>query len=158
MASLSLISCASIKDIYNTPTFSENGSLHCVIETSGGTSKKIEFNPETKTFEIDQRNGADRVIPFLPYPANYGFIPSTLSDRSLGGDGDAFRHITLVESIPTGIVVEAIPIAMLKLLDKREYNYKVICVPSDPKKRIIEATTYAQFVKKYGKAKDIIES
>jgi inorganic pyrophosphatase len=158
LLSLSLTNCNSTKEIYTTPAFSESGALHCVIEIPGGTSKKIEFNSETKAFEIDQRNGADRIIPFLPYPANYGFIPSTVSDRSLGGDGDALDILLIAESIPTGTVVEAIPIAMLKLLDKGEYDYKVICVPSDPKKRIINATTYAQFVKKYSKAKDIIES
>ncbi len=158
VTSLLLINCTTTKDIYSTPTFSENGALHCVIEIPGGTNKKIEFNTETKTFEIDQRNGTDRIIPFLPYPANYGFIPSTLSDRSLGGDGDALDILLISEALPTGTIIEAIPIGMLKLLDQGEYDYKVICVPNDPKKRIIDATTYAQFLEKYSKAKDIIES
>lgn len=158
LISLSLIHCTSIKDIYNTPTFSENGSIHCIIEIPGGTNKKVEFNPKTKTFEIDQRNGADRIIPFLPYPANYGFIPSTLSDYSVGGDGDALDILLISESLPTGSIVEAIPIGMLKLLDNGEYDYKVICVPSDSNKRIITATTYLQFTETYPAAKEIIES
>lgn len=141
-----------------TPTFSENGSLHCVIEIPGGTNKKIEYTTETKTFEIDQRNGTDRMIPFLPYPANYGFIPSTLSDRSLGGDGDALDILLISEALPTGTIVEAIPIGMLKLLDNGEYDYKIICVPFDPKKRIITATTFKAFSEKYTHAKDIIAS
>lgn len=153
-----LINCTSMKDMYTTPTFSQNGTLHCVIEIPGGTNKKIEFNAETKAFEIDQRNGTDRIIPFLPYPANYGFIPSTLSDRSSGGDGDALDILFISEALPTGTIVEAIPIGMLKLLDQGESDYKIICVPSDPKKRIIDATTYTQFLEKYSKAKDIIES
>ena len=156
--SLLFINCATKKDIYNTPTFSENGALQCIIEIPGGTNKKIEYHVESKTFEIDQRNGTDRVISFLPYPANYGFIPSTLSDRSLGGDGDALDILLISEALPTGTIIETIPIGMLKLLDNEQYDYKIICVPYDPEKRIIDVTTYAQFVKKYSKAKDIIES
>ncbi|MEP0263150.1 inorganic diphosphatase [Dokdonia sp.] len=158
LISLSLIHCTSVKDIYNTPTFSENGAIHCVIEIPGGTSKKVEFNPKTKTFEIDQRNGTDRIISFLPYPANYGFIPSTLSDHALGGDGDALDILLISESLPTGSIVEIIPIGMLKLLDNGEYDYKIICVPSDSNMRIITATNYDEFISKYSKAKDIIES
>lgn len=37
------------------------------------------------------------------------------------------------EALSTGTNVEAIPIGMLKLLDKAEYDYKIICVPNDPK-------------------------
>lgn len=152
------IHCSSKNDIYTTPTFSKDGILQVVIEIPGGTNKKIEYNPKTKTFEIDQRNGTDRIIPFLPYPANYGFIPSTVSDISSGGDGDALDILLLSESLPTGSIIEVIPIGMLKLLDNKEFDYKIICVPNDPSKRIIDATTYKEFIKKYSKAKDIIES
>jgi len=152
------IHCSSKNDIYTTPTFSKDGILQVVIEIPGGTNKKIEYNPKRKTFEIDQRNGTDRIIPFLPYPANYGFIPSTLSDQLLGGDGDSLDVLLISESIATGSIVEVIPIGVLKLLDNEEYDYKIICVPSNPNKRIIEATTYLQFTKTYPVAKEIIES
>ena len=155
---LSIIGCTSKKDIYNTSTFSKDGTLNCVIEIPAGTNKKIEYNTKTNTFEVDQRNGKDRIISFLSYPGNYGFIPSTLSDNSKGGDGDALDMLLISESIPTGTIVEVIPIGMLKLLDNGEYDYKIICVPSDSQKRIIDATTYTVFSKKYSHAKDIIES
>lgn len=160
---LSLLLCIQCQpmektEIYNLPTYTANQHIQVVIEIPAGTSKKIEFNTTSKQFEIDQRDGKDRVIPFLPYPGNYGFIPSTISDRSLGGDGDALDILLISESTATGSVVEAIPIGILKLLDKGEYDYKIICVPSDPTKRIIAATTYTEFVGTYSKAKDIIES
>ena len=153
-----LTNCAPKNDVYNTPTFSKEGALHGVIEIPGGTNKKIEFNPKTHSFEVDQRDGKDRIISFLPYPANYGFIPSTLSDPSQGGDGDALDILLISESIPTGSIIETIPIAMLKLFDNEEYDYKIICVPKNPKKRIIDATTFDGFSKKYIHAKDMIES
>lgn len=132
--------------------------MQVVIEIPGGTNKKIEYNSKTKTFEIDQRNGTDRIIPFLPYPANYGFIPSTVSDTSSGGDGDALDILLLSESLSTGSIVEVIPIGMFKLLDNKEFDYKIICIPNDPNKRIIDATTYDEFIGKYSEAKNIIES
>lgn len=153
-----LTNCTSKIDVYNTPTFSKEGALHGVIEIPGGTNKKIEFNPETHSFEVDQRDGKDRIISFLPYPANYGFIPSTLSDSSQGGDGDALDILLISESTPTGSIIEAIPIAMLKLFDNGAYDYKIICVPKDPKKRIIKATTYKSFSEEYMHAKNMIES
>lgn len=152
------IQCSSKNDIYTTPTFSKDGLLQVIIEIPGGTNKKIEYNPETKTFEVDQRNGTDRIISFLPYPANYGFIPSTVSDTSSGGDGDALDILLVSESLPTGSIIEVIPIGMLKLLDNKEFDYKIICIPNDPSKRIIDATTYEELITKYSKAKDIIES
>ncbi|WP_299674554.1 inorganic diphosphatase [uncultured Dokdonia sp.] len=150
--------CTPKDNIYTTPTFSKNGTINCVIEIPGGTNKKIEFNPKTHLFEIDQRDGKDRIISFLPYPANYGFIPSTHSDPAKGGDGDALDILLLSEAVPTGSIVEVIPIAMLKLLDNGEFDYKIICIPSDPKKRIIDASTYTIFSEKYIHAKNSIES
>ena len=155
---VSIVGCTSKKDIYTTPTFSKDGSLNCVIEIPAGTNKKIEFNTKTNSFEVDQRNGEDRIISFLPYPGNYGFVPSTLSNTSKGGDGDALDILLISESLPTGTIVEVIPIGLLKLLDNGEYDYKIICTPKDSKKRIIDATTYSAFSKKYSHAKDIIAS
>lgn len=158
LIAFSITSCSSAKDIYTTSTFSKDGVLQCIIEIPGGTNKKIEFNTKTHSFEVDQRDGKDRIISFLPYPANYGFIPSTFSDPSKGGDGDALDILLISESMPTGSIVEVIPIAVLKLLDKGEYDYKIICVPNNPKQRIIDAINYNSFSGKYIEVKNIIES
>lgn len=158
ITSLFIISgCSSTKNVYNTPAFSKNNALNSVIEISAGTNKKIEYNTTARKFEVDQRGGKDRIISFLSYPANYGFIPSTFSDPKKGGDGDALDIIVICEALPTGTIIETIPIGMLKLVDNGEYDYKIIAIPKDLSKRIIDVTSYEEFIKKYSKAKDILE-
>lgn len=152
------IACSKQKDSYHTPTFSDNGLLNSVIEIPAGTNKKIEYNPVTASFEIDQRNGKDRIINFLPYPGNYGFIPSTKAAIDQGGDGDALDVLIIAESLPTGTILEIIPIGMLQLLDNGELDYKIIAVPAQEQLRIINVTTYAALIEKHNMVKTSIEN
>ena len=150
-------SCNSNIDYYNIPLYSENNRLQAVVEIPAGTNKKIEVNTETSAFEVDQKNGKDRVIDFLPYPGNYGFIPSTYSDPNTGGDGDALDVLIISESLPTGSVVEIEPLGMLKLIDEGEIDYKIIAVPAGASDGIISAKTFQEFESMYPEAKAIIE-
>ena len=143
--------------MYNIPAYSKSGHLNCIIEIPAGTNKKIEYNKTVKAFEIDQRDGQDRVISFLPYPGNYGYISATFSDPKKGGDGDGLDVLIISEAIPTGSVVEAIPLGMLKLIDAGEYDYKIICIPADPTLQTVTATTFEELQNKYPGLLDIIQ-
>lgn len=88
------------------PLYSSNGVLNVFIEIPGGTNKKFEYNVGSNTFEIDQKDGKDRVVNYLPYLVNYGYFPSTYSDPEKGGDGDAIDVLLISECIPTGSVIE----------------------------------------------------
>ena len=68
--------------------------VQVVVEIPAGTNQKIEFDYKDGTFKVDQIDGKDRVIDFLPYPGNYGFVPGTLMDKERGGDGDAAAMAT----------------------------------------------------------------
>ena len=61
-------------DYVQLPAFTENGT-NAVIENPAGTNTFIKFDPQTDRF-IKQK-GANQVIDFLPFAANYGFIPGT---------------------------------------------------------------------------------
>lgn len=63
----------------------------------------------------------------------------------------------LSESLRTGKVLEIVPIAILKLIDNGETDYKIIAVPKENDKRIINATTYTELTKNYPKLLEIIE-
>jgi inorganic pyrophosphatase len=67
------------------------------IEIPAGTKQKWEFNDETGEIEKDYKDEKERIIQFLPYPGNYGFIPETLA-----GDGDPIDVIDLDESEQRG--------------------------------------------------------
>jgi inorganic pyrophosphatase len=98
-------------------------SLNVVIEVpTGGEPVKYEF---------DKASGAlfvDRILHTpMRYPANYGFVPHTLSP-----DGDPLDALVVARSpfIP-GCVVRARPIAVLNLEDEHGGDEKLLCVPDD---------------------------
>ncbi len=140
------------------PTFSELGNLHAVIEIPAGTNHKYEYNKQLLQFEQDQRDGVPRMVRFLPYPVNYGFIPSTRMDKDRAGDGDPLDVLLLAESMPTGTLIEVLPIGLLKLKDTGELDHKVLAVPVDPALRIIDATDWNSFQLYYSAIRHILET
>jgi inorganic pyrophosphatase len=107
------------------------GVMRAVIEIPAGTVDKRQYDIATNTFPIDKRNGVPRRIGFLPYPANYGFIPGTRMDKAQGGDGDALDVFVLCTAQPSGTVMEVEPIGIIELLDAGERDDKLIALPVD---------------------------
>ena len=93
------------------------------IEIPAGTKQKWEFNFETGEMEKDYKDGKERIIQFLPYPGNYGFIPETLA-----GDGDPIDVIDLDEAEKRGELKEVRIIGALDFEDKKEEDIKFIGV------------------------------
>jgi inorganic pyrophosphatase len=143
-------------DYYSLSSLAGEG-INVVVEIPAGTNHKIEFNAQTGKFENDVEDGRIRVVDFLPYPGNYGFIPSTLMDLERGGDGDPLDVLLICESVPTGTVIEALPVAALLLKDRGQIDTKIIAVPIDVERRIITAANFEEFLIKYDTAKKIIE-
>ncbi len=82
-------------------------------------------------YELDKSSGALFVDRFLhtsmQYPANYGFIPHTLSD-----DGDPV-DVLVISQIPVvaGCVIRCRPIGALRMKDEAGPDEKIIAVPVD---------------------------
>ncbi len=152
-----IISCDRKLDYYNVSVQSNNGNFNAVIEIPAGTNKKIEYNNLSKTFEVDLKNGKDRIVQFLPYIGNYGYIPSTFSNPKEGGDGDALDVLVLSENVETGTIIEIEPIAVLKLLDKGEIDYKIIAIPANKTTQIIKVDLGDNFLIDYPAVKTMIE-
>ena len=85
-------------------------------------------------YEVDHVTGRLRLDRYLytpmGYPADYGFIEDTL-----GEDGDPLDALVLLpESVHPGVIVEARPVAMFKMVDDAGGDDKVLCVPAgDPR-------------------------
>jgi inorganic pyrophosphatase len=98
-------------------------SLNVIIE--------VPLGGEPVKYEFDKRSGAlfvDRILHTpMRYPANYGFVPHTLSP-----DGDPIDALVISRTpfIP-GCVVRARPIAVLNLEDEHGGDEKLVCVPMD---------------------------
>ena len=98
-------------------------SLNVIIE--------VPVGGEPVKYELDKASGAlfvDRILHTpMRYPANYGFVPHTLSP-----DGDPLDALVIARSpfVP-GAVVRARPIAVLNLEDEHGGDEKLVCVPDD---------------------------
>jgi inorganic pyrophosphatase len=92
---------------------------------------EIPMNGPPVKYEVDKTTGALFVDRFMStamfYPANYGYIPQTLS---LDGDPVDVLVVTPVP-LQTGTVISCRPVGMLKMTDESGEDAKLIAVPSD---------------------------
>lgn len=146
-----LASCQT--DYAALPTYNGKKQLQAVIEVPAGSSTKLHYNRQTKAFEAEQQAGQDRIIPFLPYPANFGFIPSTETNAQK----KPLEVIVLAGSVASGTVMEVIPLGVLQLETAGELDHKIIAVPARPSERSINASDYNSFTADYPAAKAILQ-
>lgn len=100
----------------------DGGVINVVVEIPAGSAHKIEWNRKLGVMQLD------RVEPAIfAKPTNYGFIPQTLDE-----DGDELDALVITaEPLPTGIVLQARVIGVMKFSDDGEVDDKIIAVPAD---------------------------
>ncbi len=97
--------------------------INVIIEVPSGSSPV--------KYEFDKDSGAIFVDRFLStamfYPANYGFIPHTLS-----GDGDPC-DVLVISHLPVvpGSVIRSCPVGVLMMEDEAGQDEKIIAVPHE---------------------------
>ncbi len=95
--------------------------VNVIVEVPhGGHPVKYEMDKESGTLFVDRF-----IHTAMQYPANYGFIPHTLSD-----DGDPV-DVLVVSRIPVvpGAVVRVRPIGVLMMTDEAGQDEKILAVP-----------------------------
>lgn len=96
--------------------------VNAIVEIPTGSRIKYEIDHETGLVHVD------RVLysPFH-YPAEYGFIPSTLAP-----DGDPCDVLVLINGATyPGVVIRARPVGVLRMHDDKGQDDKVLCVAAD---------------------------
>ena len=95
-----------------------------VIEISMSSKKKYELDKESGMLILDRV-----LFTSTHYPANYGFIPKTLSQ-----DGDPLDVLVLCqEHLDPLTLVECYPIGVIKMIDEESVDEKIIAIPfGDP--------------------------
>ena len=92
---------------------------------------EIPMHSDPVKYEVDKETGALFVDRFMStpmfYPANYGYIPNTLSE-----DGDPV-DVLVVTPYPlmSGSVIEARPVGVLNMTDEKGPDAKILAVPKD---------------------------
>lgn len=110
----------------------ENGSINVVVEIPAGTIDKWEINKLSGVLEWERINPDSlRQVKYLPYPANYGFIPRTWLPALDGGDDDPLDVILLGASVQRGSVIESRVLGVIRILDRGEQDDKLIAVATD---------------------------
>ncbi|MDE5071288.1 MAG: inorganic diphosphatase [Trichodesmium sp. St16_bin4-tuft] len=112
-------------DLSLIPAQPKPGLINVLIEITGGSKNKYEFDKDLQAFALD------RVLySSVQYPYDYGFVPNTLAN-----DGDPLDGIVIMDE-PTfpGCVIPARPIGMLEMIDGGDRDEKILCVPDkDPR-------------------------
>lgn len=109
---------------------SDESLIDVLIEIPAGSAEKWEVSKRDHVLRWERNaRGQGRVIQYLPYPVNYGFVPKTLMARVHGGDGDALDAMVLGASMPKGRSIQGRVIAVLRLLDHGAKDDKLVVVP-----------------------------
>ncbi len=137
--------------------FTSDSLVHVVIEIPAGTNQKWEVNKVTGAIEWEQLTPDSlRIIDYLAYPANYGFVPQTLLPEAAGGDGDPVDVFVLGPSIDRERIVKVRIIGMIHMLDDGELDSKLLAVDvNNP--HGFNVKTYEMLLNEYPGALEIIK-
>jgi inorganic pyrophosphatase len=96
--------------------------IDVVVEIPRGSRNKYEFDHEAHVFRLDRR-----LFTATAYPADYGFVPDTLSE-----DGDPLDAMVLLDE-PTfpGCYVRSRPVGVFWMTDDAGPDAKILCVPAN---------------------------
>jgi inorganic pyrophosphatase len=115
-----------IHAVNDPPYRNADGTYNMVVEIPAGTNEKWQADPVTGQFYHDKIDGVPRVINYLAYPFNYGFIPQTVLSKRTGGDGDPLDAIILTSAKARGSVNTMRVIGALHLVERGEIDTKII--------------------------------
>jgi len=113
--------------VFPNPIFEEDykssidQNYNFFIEIPAGTKEKWEVNKLTGKLSIQETKKGKRIIDFISYPGNYGFIPQTVA-----GDGDPIDVIDLDQSGIRGSTISVKIIGGLFFKDKKETDIKLV--------------------------------
>jgi inorganic pyrophosphatase len=97
--------------------------INVIIEIPANSSPvKYEFDKDTNSLIVDRFMSSP-----MFYPANYGFVPQTLSD-----DGDP-ADVLVITPYPLvhNCVIKARPVGVLRMTDDGGVDAKILAVPID---------------------------
>jgi inorganic pyrophosphatase len=114
---------AQTNPINENEYINNDGTFNFYIEIPAGSKKKWEVNKKTGLLDLEKRNGKPRIINFISYPGNYGFIPQTTVD-----DGDPIDVIDLDEATERGNIKKINIIGGLYFKDKKKEDIKLIAI------------------------------
>lgn len=134
-----IMACQEKKGFDDLMTYSKNGKPHFIVVNPAGSVEKFRFDQLDNGFKVRTTEGKNELIDFLPFPANFGFIPSTHSE---GIDkGDLLYGFLISPSYSIQTMIDVIPIGALSVIQDGKENDIVFCIPDNKDERIKIAET-----------------
>lgn len=138
----------SMHFLHDISPFTSDSLINVVIEIPAGTRQKWEVNKITGQIEWDKHSsGLYRVVDYLPYPANYGFVPQTMLPKSSGGDGDPVDVFVLGSSVNRQEIIKVRIIGIIHMLDDDELDSKLLAV--NISETDFDVDSYEMLINKY---------
>ena len=108
-----------------------DGSINVVVEIPAGGNEKWKVSKIDGSLEWEFSNNSYRKIKYLPYIANYGFVPKTLYSKELSGDGDPVDVILLGKRHERGSIIKSKVLGVIIMKGHGEMDEKVIAIPQE---------------------------
>ena len=106
----------------------QDGTINAVVEIEAGSIEKWEVNKKGDKLIHTFKDNQKKLIDYLPYPYNYGFIPQTLVPLNEGDDGDPLNIIIIGPTIKKGSIIKVKVIGTMIMGDNTELDSKVIAL------------------------------
>ncbi len=120
--------------LHDIKPFANDSLVNVVIEIAAGTNQKWELNKENGKIEWEKiSTDSFRIVNYLPYPANYGFVPQTLLATDKGGDGDPVDVFVIGETMPRNTVCKVRIVGIIYMLDNNAADAKLLGVTANDK-------------------------
>jgi inorganic pyrophosphatase len=113
--------------------FAGDDRIHVVVTIPAGTDAVWSLTEDGDALLWEHEDGTPRVVHYLPYPGSYGAVPRTRRASGDGGSAGPLEALVLGPALARGAVVEARPIALLRLARRGVRGDTVLAVlPGTP--------------------------
>lgn len=129
-----MMACQEKKSFDDLQTYSKSGKPHFIVMNSAGSTEKFIYDNETNGFKVKTTDGVTEKVNFLPYPANYGFFPSTHSDSM--DKGELLYGFLIASELSIQTMVDVKPLAAVTTMMNGKEMQLVLCIPDDNSLRI----------------------
>ncbi len=137
----------------NKPSYlNPESPLEAFIEISAGSNIMMSYDLESGELDTIRVNAKPRVLEYLPYPANSGFL---LTEK----DGQDLKLPVwiLCQRLNPGEIVEITMLGLLDYTEERVQKSVWLAVPKDETLKTVDATDFKDFIIRYDPVKFMLE-
>lgn len=114
--------------LINEVEYKQQHHFNTVVEIPAGTNEKWQTSALSGSLYLEHVDHEPRIIGYLAYPFNYGFIPQTVDSKERGGDGDPLDVVVIAPALQRGSIHQIQVLGAIKFKDRGEIDTKIVGV------------------------------